>query len=301
MNDGIMKMNTIQNLNNLNSVIHNYLYIMAIVGINYFELRTFKFEELNIPPIDKSKKYTVELVEAYFHLLGIPVFSLGKSTKLGYLGDYLEMPANIRDQIDPKVLKANGKWYSFAWIYLLIITGIGFFIDRKLEENRLEKLVKKSKLEQEFYLERPEIGDTYFFVSNGKDFRGEVHQISSDSVQITVQTAFQYQKSAGTKRFSPSGTDKELLDAFVENQERENLISDSLSVSFPREKLLRTLLTQQILGEDISFIQFWLSKFDLQKCFCPENNCKGTTLPNTARLFYDPVVLKKVERDTTNY
>ena len=269
-----------------------------LAGIKYFELRTFTFKELNIPPVDASKKYTIEVVEAYLHFLGIPISSLGKKTKLGYLGDLFDLPENIRNQIDPKKVNAPSKWYSFAWMYFLAIAFIGFFIDRKMEENRLENVFAKSKAQQESYLEKPEIGDTYFFVSNRNDIRGEVHQISSDSVQITIQIP----KSVATKNsFSSFKTDREALAAFVGLQERKNAISDSLADYFPREKLLRTLLTEQILGNDSSFIQFWLSKFDLQKCFCPQNNCKGMVLTNTPHPFYSTVVLKKVERDTTNY
>lgn len=290
--------------NKVEAPLYSIFTIMSfIAGINYFELRTFTFSELNLPLVDERKKYSIAVVEAYFHLLGIPLFSLGKRRKLSYFGDYTDLPENLRQQIDPKIITARGKWYSFAGVYMLIITLAGFYADRKVEENRLGKLFAEDKRQQETFLQNPAVGDTYFFLSKGEDIRGEVHRISADSVQITVQVPFQYQKSGAAKKdiFSGLKTDKERMQAFVRLQERKNLISDSLKSAYPQEKMLRTLITEQILGTDISFIQFWISKFDLKKSFCPENNCKGTAIPNSANQFPATVVLKKVERETTKY
>src|SRR5688572_4777728 len=95
-----------------------------LFGWNRFRLKSFTFQELNLPELEQFPNATFQVAQSYFHLFYIPVFPMGKRYDLVMDKKLYHVPPSLMKMVNPEQINVRGKWYAWSLpILILLIMG----------------------------------------------------------------------------------------------------------------------------------------------------------------------------------
>jgi hypothetical protein len=228
---------------------------MTIVfGWKYFRLKSFTFQELNLPELEQFPNATLQVAQSYFHLFYIPVFPTGRSYRLEMDNQLYHVPPSLMKMLDTEQLKARGKWYAWTLPLVILLIFAAVKLNQALRENRYEEMNREfaqmneelEQMKQKFFND-PEVGDHILFTGDGNlSFDAEVFVAGDKKITLFVNLMEQLDQEAlenartGKIRVDADSI-RTLLDQRNELLETSSF-KDSLYEEHPLQPVYRKLL-----------------------------------------------------------
>lgn len=218
-----------------------------LFGWNRFRLKSFTFQELNLPELEQFPNATFQVAQSYFHLFYIPVFPMGKRYDLVMDKQLYHVPPSLMKMVDPEQIKVRGKWYAWSLpILILLIMGV-VKINGAVKQNQAQAdAMELAQMEQRFF-DNPMVGDHIWFTNNNDlEFDAEIFIVGEKKITLLVNLMEQLDELAvENARNGKARVDADSMQSLID--QRNELVetssfNDSLYEEHPDQPIYRKLL-----------------------------------------------------------
>lgn len=229
-----------------------------LFGWNRFRLKSFTFQELNLPELEQFPNATFQVAQSYFHLFYIPVFPMGKRYDLVMDKQLYHVPPSLMKMVDPEQIKVRGKWYAWLLPILIILIASGVSVTKAFKKNEQEKMSMELAQMQKDFFNDPFEGDVIEF-SNHDDltFNAEIFSVNKGEVLLMVDLLhIQDEEVLDKAERGETRLSADSLQALMDERdalENNSRFSDSLIQEYPDNPILRKLITFELEGYPIRY------------------------------------------------
>ncbi|TSJ48010.1 hypothetical protein [Fluviicola chungangensis] len=158
-----------------------------LFGWNRFRLKSFTFQELNLPELEQFPNATFQVAQSYFHLFYIPVFPMGKRYDLVMNKQLYHVPPSIMKMVNPDQIKVRGKWYAWSLPILVLLIMLGLKINNAVKKSQDEAYaIELAQWDLKFF-DNPAVGDHIWFNDGDQvNFDAEVFKLEENRVILFV-------------------------------------------------------------------------------------------------------------------
>lgn len=234
-----------------------------LFGWNRFRLKTFTFQELNLPELEEFPNATFQVAQSYFHLFYIPVFPMGKRYDLVMDKKLYHVPPSLMKMINPEQIKVRGKWYAWTFLILFLVILSAAKITRYVESSQVEKeAIEFAQIQREFF-DNPEIGDLIEFDNNkGFSFYAEVFNIKDSKVVLVIDLMhIQDNEVLERARNGKTRLSEDSLNTLMDERdqlEENSVYRDSLVAEYPDQPLFTKLVIFELEGYPIKYEMIYM-------------------------------------------
>lgn len=218
-----------------------------LFGWNRFRLKSFTFQELNLPELERFPNATFQVAQSYFHLFYIPVFPMGKRYDLVMDKKLYHVPPSLMKMVNPEQINVRGKWYAWSLpILILLIMGV-VKINGAVKQNQAQAdAMELAQMEQRFF-DNPAVGDHIWFTNNNDlEFDAEIFIVGDKKITLFVNLMEQLDELAvENARNGKARVDADSMQSLID--QRNELVetssfNDSLYEEHPDQPIYRKLL-----------------------------------------------------------
>jgi hypothetical protein len=243
-----------------------------LFGWNRFRLKSFTFQELNLPELEQFPNATFQVAQSYFHLFYIPVFPMGRRYDLVMNKQVYHVPPSLMKLVDPEQVKVRGKWYAWALPILALLITFGVKASNAITENeRQANATELARLQQQFF-DNPAVGDHVRFTNNGDlRFDTEVFKIENKKVTLFVNLMEQLDDQLlENARNGKATVDADSMQTLINERNELDLTSefnDSLLMEYMDNPVFRKVLMFELEGYPIKykFVEMPLKEYKAMK------------------------------------
>lgn len=218
-----------------------------LFGWNRFRLKSFTFQELNLPELEQFPNATFQVAQSYFHLFYIPVFPMGKRYDLVMDKQLYHVPPSLMKMAEPEQIKVRGKWYAWSLPILILLIMLSVKISHTVSQNRAHAdAMELAQYDLKFFND-PMEGDHIWF-SNGADLKFDVEVFVAGEEKITLFVNLMEQLDELALRNARNGkarVDADSMQILI-NQRNElletSVYKDSLYQEHPYQPIYRKVL-----------------------------------------------------------
>jgi hypothetical protein len=243
-----------------------------LFGWNRFRLKSFTFQELNLPELEQFPNATIQVAQSYFHLFYIPVFPMGKRYDLVMDKQLYHVPPSLMKMIDQEQVKVRGKWYAWSLPILVILILLGVKLNKVLKEREYQAAaIELAQLQQRFF-DNPAVGDHILFTNN-KDlqFDAELFIVGDKKITLFVNLMEQLDELAvENARNGKAPVDADSMQSLID--QRNELVetssfNDSLYQEYPSQPVFRKVQMFELHGYpiDYKFVEMTLKEYEALK------------------------------------
>lgn len=229
-----------------------------VFGWNRIKLKSFTFQELNLPELEQFPNATIQVAQSYFHIFWIPVFPMGKRYDLVMNKELYHIPPSLMKLIDPEQIKVRGKWYAWSLPILIGLIALGVYFNDMYQEHKYEQQSIEYADSQRKFFDNPMVGDFIQF-SNERDldFSAEVCKVEGSRVVLfldlmSILDGELLKKADAGLTETPADTLRSQME-YRDQLELNSVFKDSLVEAHPDQPLLRKLLTFELEGFPIKY------------------------------------------------
>ncbi|AEA45769.1 hypothetical protein [Fluviicola taffensis] len=229
-----------------------------LFGWNRFRLKSFTFQELNLPELEQFPNATFQVAQSYFHLFYIPVFPMGKRYDLVMDKKAYHVPPSLMKMVDTEQIKVRGKWYAWTLPILVILITLGIQINHVVKESQNRSdAIEFAEMQQRFF-DNPAVGDHLLFTNNGDvNFDAEVFKIEGKKVILFVNLMEKIDdKLMESARNGDAEVDADSMLSLI-NYRNElvttSAFNDSLYQEHPDRPVFRKVLLFELEGYPIEY------------------------------------------------
>lgn len=243
-----------------------------LFGWNRFRLKTFTFQELNLPELEQFPNATFQVAQSYFHVFYIPVFPMGKRYDLVMNKQVYHVPPSLMKLVNPEQVNVRGKWYAWSLPLVVLAILLGVKVNGAIKESQAHAAsMELAQAELKFFAD-PAEGDHIRFTNNNEvNFDAEIVKLEKDHVTLFVNLMDQQDEQAlenarnGTVHVSEDSI-RALIDHRNELLET-SAFNDSLYEEYPYLPVFRTVLLFELEGYpvDYQFIKMPLTQYKALK------------------------------------
>ncbi len=218
-----------------------------LFGWNRFRLKSFTFQELNLPELEQFPNATFQVAQSYFHLFYIPVFPMGRRYDLVMNKQVYHVPPSLMKMVDTEQLKVRGKWYAWTLPILALLIMLGVKLSDSIEKsNYRADAMELAEIQQRFF-DNPVVGDHLLFSNNGDlNFDAEIFIVGDKKITLFVNLMEQLDELAlENARNGKVRVDADSMQVLI-NQRNELIetssFNDSLYQEHPDQPIYRKVL-----------------------------------------------------------
>ncbi len=229
-----------------------------VFGWNRIRLKSFAFQELNLPELEQFPNATIQVAQSYFHIFWIPVFPMGKRYDLVMNKELYHVPPSLMKLIDPEQIKVKGKWYAWSLPILIGVIALGVYFNQLYTEHKYEQQSIEYAESQRKFFDDPMVGDQIHFSNHGDvNFDAEVCKIDGSRVVLFLDLMdildgkLLKKADAGLTETHPDTLRSQM--EYRDQLELTSVFQDSLLGAHPDQPILRKLLTFELEGFPIDY------------------------------------------------
>lgn len=218
-----------------------------LFGWNRFRLKSFTFQELNLPELEQFPNATFQVAQSYFHLFYIPVFPMGKRYDLVMDKKLYHVPPSLMKMVNPEQIKVRGKWYAWSLPILILLIMGGVKISGAVKQSQAKAdAMELAQMEQRFF-DNPMVGDHIWFTNNSDlEFDAEIFIVGEKKITLFVNLMEQLDELAlENAENGKARVDADSMQSLID--QRNELVetssfNDSLYEEHPDQPIYRKLL-----------------------------------------------------------
>lgn len=229
-----------------------------VFGWNRFKLKSFTFQELNLPELEQFPNATIRVAQSYFHIFWIPVFPMGKRYDLEMNKEIYHVPPSLMKLIDEEQINVRGKWYAWSLPILAVVIMLGVYFNGMYTDHKYQQQSLDYAESQRAFFDYPMVGDHIHFSNNGDvNFDAEVCKIDGSRVILFLDLMnildgkLLKKADAGLTETHPDTLRSQM--EYRDQLELTSVFKDSLLGAHPDQPILRKLLTFELEGFPIEF------------------------------------------------
>lgn len=255
-----------------------------LFGWNHFRLRSYTFQELNLPELEQFPNATFQVSQSYFHLFYIPVFPMGRRYSLVMDKKLYAVPPSLMKLVDPEQIKVRGKWYAWSLPILVLVILLGVKINKTMKENYYrEQSMEFAAMEKESF-DDPAVGDHLLFTNRADlEFDAEVFKVEGNKVTLFVNLMKQLDDEVlEDARNGNAPVDADSIMTLM--SKRNELVetsgfNDSLLQEYAYQPVFRKVLMFELEGYPIryKFVEMSLNAYKSMKESLGDGNTKQAT------------------------
>jgi hypothetical protein len=234
-----------------------------VFGWNRFKLKSFTFQELNLPELEQFPNATIQVAQSYFHIFWIPVFPMGKRYDLVMNKELYHVPPSLMKLIDPEQIKVKGKWYAWSLPILAVVIMLGVYFNEMYTEHKYQQQSIEYAESQRKFFDTPMVGDHIRFSNANLEFDAEVFNLTDSKVILFLDLLHVLDKQVlekAQKGQTRLGADSlQLLMNERDELENNSRFRDSLLAEYPDQPLFTRLLTFELEGYPIKYEMIHMS------------------------------------------
>lgn len=218
-----------------------------LFGWNRFRLKSYTFQELNLPELEQFPNATFQVAQSYFHLFYIPVFPMGKRYDLVMDKQLYHVPPSLMKMVDPEQIKVRGKWYAWSLPIAILLIFLGVKINSWVEKSQARADAMELAQADLKFFDNPEEGDHIWFTNDvDLQFDAEVFIVGEKKITLFVNLMEQLDELAlENARNGKASVDADSMQTLID--QRNELIesspfNDSLYEEHPLQPVYRKLL-----------------------------------------------------------
>jgi hypothetical protein len=207
-----------------------------LFGWRRFRLKSFTFQELNLPELEQFPNATFQVVQSYFHLFYIPVFPMGKRYDLVMNKQLYHVPPSLMKMVNPEQVNVRGKWYAWSLPILVLLIMASVKISDVVKQNRAQSdAIEFAQMEQEFF-GNPVVGDHIWFTDKSHlTFDAEIFIVGDKKITLFVNLMEQLDELAlENARNGKVRVDADSIQSLI-NQRNELIETSSFNDSLYQE------------------------------------------------------------------
>jgi len=218
-----------------------------LFGWNRFRLKSFTFQELNLPELEQFPNATFQVAQSYFHLFYIPVFPMGKRYDLVMNKQAYHVPPSLMKMVDPAQINARGKWYAWSLPILILLIMLGVKINNAVKQSQAKAdAMELAQMEQRFF-DNPMEGDHILFTNNSDlNFDAEIFIVGEKKITLFVNLMEQLDELAlKNARNGKARVDADSMQSLIDQRNElieTSFFNDSLYEEHPDQPIYRKLL-----------------------------------------------------------
>lgn len=252
-----------------------------LFGWGRFRLKSFTFQELNLPELEQFPNATFQVAQSYFHLFYIPVLPLGKRYDLVMNKKAYHVPPSLMKLVNMEQVKARGKWYAWSLPILILVITLGVRLNTRMKESQYEAYaIEFAEMQQQFF-DNPEVGDHAWFTNNGDlKFDTEIFKIENQKVTLFVNLMEQLDEEVmENARNGKATVDADSILTLINERNELDLTSkfnDSLLMEYLDQPVFRKVLMFELEGYPIKykFVEMPLKEYKAMKRSLGDGNTK---------------------------
>lgn len=243
-----------------------------LFGWGRFRLKSFTFQELNLPELEQFPNATFQVAQSYFHLFYIPVLPLGRRYQLVMNKQTYHVPPSLMKLVNMEQVKARGKWYAWSLPILILVIMLGIRLNTWMKESQYEEYaIEFAEIQNKFFND-PAVGDHLLFTNKGDlNFDAEVFKVEDKKVTLFVNLMEQLDNKLMEKaRNGKTTVDADSMLTLI-NQRNELFLTsefnDSLRGEYIDNPVFRKVLMFELEGYPIKykFIEMPLKEYKALK------------------------------------
>lgn len=243
-----------------------------LFGWNRFRLKSFTFQELNLPELEQFPNATFQVAQSYFHLFYIPVFPMGKRYDLVMDKKLYHVPPSLMKMVNPEQINVRGKWYVWSLPILFLLIFLGVKINSWVEKSQAKADAIEFAQEELKFFDNPEEGDHIWFTNNEDlKFDAEIFIVGKKKITLFVNLMEQLDELAvENARNGKAPVDADSMQALID--QRNELVetspfNDSLYEEHPLQPVYRKLLMFGLHNYpiDYKFVELTYKEYDALK------------------------------------
>ena len=218
-----------------------------LFGWNRFRLKSFTFQELNLPELEQFPNAVFQVAQSYFHLFYIPVFPMGKRYDLVMDKKTYHVPPSLMKMVNPEQINVRGKWYAWLLPILILLLLASVKISGAVKQNQAQAdAIEFAQMQQQFF-DNPVVGDHIWFTNNDDlKFDAEIFIVGDKKITLFVNLMEQLDELAlENARNGKVRVDADSMQILI-NQRNElietSTFNDSLYQEHPDQPIYRKLL-----------------------------------------------------------
>ena len=218
-----------------------------LFGWNRFRLKSFTFQELNLPELEQFPNATFQVAQSYFHLFYIPVFPMGKRYDLVMAKQLYHVPPSLMKMVDPEQIKTRGKWYAWSLPIAVLLIFLGVKINSWVEKSQAKADAMELAQADLKFFDNPEEGNHIWFTNDvDLQFDAEIFIVGEKKITLFVNLMEQLDELAlENARNGKASVDADSMQVLID--QRNELIesspfNDSLYEEHPLQPVYRKLL-----------------------------------------------------------
>lgn len=229
-----------------------------LFGWGRFRLKSFTFQELNLPELEQFPNATFQVAQSYFHLFYIPVLPLGRRYQLVMNKQTYHVPPSLMKLVNMEQVKARGKWYAWSLPILILVIMLGIRLNTWMKEIQYEEYaIEFAEIQNKFFND-PAVGDHLLFTNKGDlNFDAEVFKVEDKKVTLFVNLMEQLDNKLMEKaRNGKTTVDADSMLTLI-NQRNELFLTsefnDSLQGEYIDNPVFRKVLMFELEGYPIKY------------------------------------------------
>ena len=244
-----------------------------LFGWNRFRLKSFTFQELNLPELEQFPNATFQVAQSYFHLFYIPVFPMGKRYDLVMDNQIYHVPPSLMKMVDPERINVRGKWYAWSLPIAVLLIFLGVKINSWVEKSQARAdALELAQADLKFF-DNPEEGDHIWFSNNvDLQFDAEIFIVGKKKITLFVNLMEQLDEQVlENARNGKAAVDEDSIQTLLDQREELLEISplyDSLIGEHPFQPVYRRVLLFELHNYpiDYKFVELTYKEYeDLKK------------------------------------
>ncbi|WP_343632676.1 hypothetical protein [Fluviicola sp.] len=243
-----------------------------LFGWNRFRLKSFTFQELNLPELEQFPNATFQVAQSYFHLFYIPVFPMGKRYDLVMDKQLYHVPPSLMKMVNPEQIKTRGKWYAWSLPILVLAIFLGIKVSSYLKESQAHAdAIELAQADLKFF-DDPEEGDHIWFTNDvDLKFDAEIFIVGKKKITLFVNLMQQLDELAlENARNGKASVDADSMQVLIDQREELLDISpfyDSLIQEHPFQPVYRRVLLFELhhYPIDYKFVEMTYKEYEALK------------------------------------
>lgn len=243
-----------------------------LFGWGRFRLKSFTFQELNLPELEQFPNATFQVAQSYFHLFYIPVLPLGKRYDLVMNKQTYHVPPSLMKLVNPEQVKVRGKWYAWSLPILILVITLGARLNTRMKESQYEAYaIELAEMQKQFFND-PAVGDHLLFTNKGDlNFDAEVFKVEGKKVTLFVNLMEQLDNKLLEKaRNGKTTVDADSMLTLI-NERNELVITSTFNDSLLEEYAYQPVFRKVLMFElekypiDYRFVEMSLKNYKAMK------------------------------------
>lgn len=243
-----------------------------LFGWNRFRLKSFTFQELNLPELEQFPNATFQVAQSYFHLFYIPVFPMGKRYDLVMDKKLYHVPPSLMKMVNPEQIKVRGKWYAWSLPILILLIMLGVKINDAVKQSQVKAdAMELAQMEQRFF-DNPAVGDHIWFTNNDDlEFDAEIFIVGEKKITLFVNLMEQLDELAlENARNGKAPVDADSMQSLIDYRDglvETSSFNDSLYEEYPDQPVFRKVQMFELHSYpiDYKFVEMTFKEYEALK------------------------------------